>query len=200
MELEALTPADIKNLCRDIGLDQADLAQGLSVPAATWYRYMKPADGSGIPPNIRTLLIAFQGAIRSSRRSSGDAQEIKDALKTVGVSGIVARAAMEGVLPLAIVQLLVRNPITAWVGAIVPLSGIAISGFAALSGLAFLDRFKKTRKQKEIDLDKVEETDAEKYPASAAIGQKPGAGKTHALFGGRVPGRKPQEGAKAQIP
>ncbi len=144
-----MTPAKIRQLCEDLGMDQSDLARGLSIPAATWYRYMKSPDGSGIPVETKNLLIAYESVVRQRKASSLEDQEIKDAIKASGVAGVVARAAMAGVLPHAIVLSLASNPLTSWIGAVVPFAGAVIGGIGALSGLTLFQKLKPKNSQKE---------------------------------------------------
>ena len=147
METHRITPSRIKELCENISLDQTVLARGLSIPSATWYRYMKSPDGSGIPEEVNNMLLAFESVVNDRKKSGLNDNEIKHAVMTTGVAGVVARAAMAGILPQSLLGALALNPFTSWIGAVVPFVGAGVGGIAAISGLSLFSKLKpKTQK------------------------------------------------------
>jgi len=134
-----MKPADIKKLCEeDLGLTQADLAKALAIPAVTWYRYMKEPDGGKIPEEIQRLLNCFQEVVKNHKSTNLTAEEIRRAVIETGVAGVVARAAMAGLVSRPLVSLLAASAPFAWVGAL----GGAVAGIGAAAALSFFQKLK----------------------------------------------------------
>lgn len=135
-----MTPTEIKKLCDDQGLNlsQADLAKALAVPAVTWYRYMKEEDGSKIPEEIKRLLRCLHEVVINHKASNLSMREIREALMNTGVAGVVARAAMAGVVPSPLVGLLASTAGFAWIGAL----GGAVGLIGAAAAIPFFQKLK----------------------------------------------------------
>lgn len=137
--MTSMKPADIKKLCEDsLGMTQADLAKALAIPAVTWYRHMKEEDGSRIPEDIQRLLLCFQEVVRNHKATHLSHQEIREAAMSTGVAGVVARAAMAGVIPRPLVSLLAASAPYSWIGAL----GGAVAGIGVAAALSFFQKLK----------------------------------------------------------
>jgi transcriptional regulator with XRE-family HTH domain len=165
----------------DLEFTQSDLARALNVSFATvnrWENERKP-----IPVETARLLQCLQAVVAAAkaRKIKFDLKELREAVLTTGVAGVVASAASVGLIPAVLTAALAVTAPFAWIG--------GIAGIGAAAALSF---FKKIR---EVDFLISDPENGQLYAVEVKtrrgtpskrenfkVWAQPGTGKTHALL------------------
>lgn len=130
--------SELKVLRDKLGMSQQELAQALNQSFATinrWERNHRP-----IPPETARLLDCLKELLSKNVRPKITPEEIREAVKATGVSGVVAKAAMAGMLPGLVAMRLAAVPAFSWVGAVL--------GTGLASALPFFAKLTASTKDK----------------------------------------------------
>jgi len=133
-----MTPTELKELRKKkLNLTQNEMAQAVNVGFATYSRWEN--GHKEIPKDMAKLFESIQLLLERSAKKEIDlnAEEISEAVKNAGVSGVVSNAAISNLFPKSFLLGLVASvPTLGWI--------IGALGIGVLGSLAF---FGKTRKK-----------------------------------------------------
>lgn len=145
-----MTTEELRQLRDELGLTQQEMAKSLNVSFVTYSRWENghrdiPADTAKLLDGIRLLMTSD---VRKKTKLT--LADITEAVKSVGVQGVIATAAIRKMLPVTLVASLAIMPAYAW-----------LAGAAGLVGLGALSFFKKSKTSDSEEAIKTSENDRE---------------------------------------
>jgi len=131
-----MKPKELKAIRKKLKLTQNEMAQAINIGFVTYSRWEK--GHNEIPKVPAKLFESIQLLLDRSGKKEIDlkTEEISEAVKNVGVSGVVSNAAITNLIPKShLLGLIASVPTFAWIGGAL--------GIGVLGSLAFFGKTKK---------------------------------------------------------
>ena len=125
-----MSSKELRQLREDIGLTQQEMANALNVSLVTYSRWEN--GHRGVPAETGKLLYAVRVLIGPETRSKTKltVSEVGEALRRVGVQGVVSHACVKQILPMGLIaSLAIGIPALGWVAGAIGLAGYATMAF-----------------------------------------------------------------------
>lgn len=125
--------SELREVRDKLGLTQQEMARALSVSFVTYNRWENehreiPAETGRLLAAVRTLI-----ASETKRKHAVTVHDVSEAVKAVGVQGVVSAAAVRKLVPASVIASLSLLPTFAWVGGILGMVGLGALSFFAKS-------------------------------------------------------------------
>jgi transcriptional regulator with XRE-family HTH domain len=138
-----MRPDELKELRTKLKLTQKELADALGVSFVTYSRWEN--SHNEIPSEVAKLMDAVTALMRTGPRLGAiTLADITEAIKTVGVRGVIASAGVRRLIPTSVVASLSLLPGFVWLGGIAGLAGLGALSFFQKSA----DRSSESRSTK----------------------------------------------------